>query len=88
MTRRRRRTFSAEFRAKVAIAALMGYKMLAELSEQFEQHPNQFIQFWQHALENMAELFEKDKAPKPSGVSDDDLKDLHAKIGQLTLERD
>jgi len=36
----------------------------------------------------MAELFEKDNAPKPSGISGDDLKDLHAKIGQLTLERD
>ena len=85
--RRPRRTFSAEFRAKVAIAALKGDKTLAELSEQFELHPNQIIQFRQHALENMAELFEKDKAPKPSGISDDDL-NLHAKIGQLTLERD
>ncbi len=36
----------------------------------------------------MAELFDKDKAPKATGVSDGDLKDLHAKIGQLTLERD
>ena len=88
MMRRPRRTFSAEFRAKVAIAALKGDKTLAELAEQFELHPNQIIQFRQHALENMAELFEKDKAPKPSGISGDDLKDLHAKIGQLTLERD
>ena len=64
--RRPRRTFSPEFRAKVAIAALKGDKTLAEL----------------------AELFDKDKAPKATGVSDGDLKDLHAKIGQLTLERD
>ncbi|NDA52704.1 MAG: hypothetical protein EBX66_09655, partial [Betaproteobacteria bacterium] len=49
--------------------------------------PNQIIQFRQHALEHMAELFEKDKAPKPSGISGDDLKDLHAKIGQLTEVR-
>lgn len=33
-------------------------------------------------------LFDKDKAPKATGVSGEDLKDLHAKIGQLTLERD
>ncbi|NBP36644.1 MAG: IS3 family transposase, partial [Betaproteobacteria bacterium] len=52
MMRRPRQTFSAEFRAKVAIAALKGDKTLAELSEQFELHPNQIIQFRQHALEN------------------------------------
>jgi len=74
MMRRPRRTFSAEFRAKVAIAALKGDKTLAELAEQFELHPNQIIQLRQHALEHMAELFEKDKAPKPSGISGDDLK--------------
>ena len=86
--RRPRRTFSPEFRAKVAIAALKGDKTLAELAEQFALHPNQIIQFRQYALEHMAELFDKDKAPKATGVSDGDLKDLHAKIGQLTLERD
>jgi hypothetical protein len=61
-------------------AALRSDKTLAELSEQLALHPNQIIQFRQHALEDRAELFEKDKAPKPSGVSGDDLKDLHAKI--------
>jgi hypothetical protein len=72
----------------VAIAALKGDKTLAELAEQFALHPNQIIQFLQYALEHMAELFDKDKAPKAMGVSGEDLKDLHAKIGQLTLERD
>lgn len=86
--RRPRRTFSPEFRAKVAIAALKGDKTLAELAEQFALHPNQIIQFRQYALEHMAELFDKDKAPKAMGVSGEDLKDLHAKIGQLTLDRD
>ncbi|MFN5807971.1 MAG: transposase [Burkholderiales bacterium] len=67
--RRPRRTFSPEFRAKVAIAALKGDKTLAELAEQFALHPNQIIQFLQYALEHMAELFDKDKAPKAMGVS-------------------
>ncbi len=67
---------------------LKGDKTLAELAEQFALHPNQIIQFRQYALEHVAELFDKDKAPKATGVSGEDLKDLHAKIGQLTLERD
>ena len=51
--RRPRCTFSPEFRAKVALAALKGDKTVAELAEQFELHPNQIIQFRQHAVENM-----------------------------------
>jgi len=68
--RRPRRTFSAEFRAKVAIAALKVDKTLVELSEQFDLHPKAIIQFRQHALEETAELFEKDtgKPSKPSGI--------------------
>ena len=85
---RPRRTFSPQFRAKVALAALKGDKTVAELAEQFELHPNQIIQFRQHAVENMAGLFAKDGAAKPSGPSEADLKVLHAKIGQLTLEND
>jgi transposase len=52
----------------VAIAALKGDKTLAELAEQFALHPNRSIQFRQYALEHMAELFDKDKAPKAAGV--------------------
>ena len=65
--RRPRRTFSPEFRAKVALAALKGDKTVAELAEQFELHPNQIIQFRQHAVENMAGLFTKDGVSQPSG---------------------
>jgi transposase len=72
--RRPRRTFSPEFRAKVALAALKGDKTVAELAEQFELHPNQIIQFRQHAVENMAGLFAKEGTPKPLGPSEVDLR--------------
>ena len=75
--RRPRRTFSPEFRAKVALAALKGDKTVAELAEQFELHPNQIIQFRQHAVENMAGLFAKEGAAKPSGPSEADLRAAH-----------
>jgi len=86
--RRPRRAFSLEFRAKVALAALKGDKTVVELAEQFDLHPNQIIQFRQHAVENMAGLFAKDGAAKPSGPFEADLKAQHAKIGQQTLEID
>jgi transposase len=49
----------------VALAALKGNKTVAELAEQFELHPNQIIQFRQHAVENMAGLFAKEGQLSP-----------------------
>ena len=39
MTRRKRRNYSPEFKAKVAIAAIKGDKTLAEMAQQFDSHP-------------------------------------------------
>ncbi len=83
--RRPRRNHSPQFKAKVAVAALRGDKTLAELSEHFDVHPNQITQWKQQAVENMAAAFGKGAGGQ---VSEPELKELHAKIGQLTLEND
>ena len=85
MKRRARRNHSPAFKAKVALAALIGDKTLAQIAEEFDVHPNQ-ITAWKQQLENRsAELFGKTSEPE---ISTDDIKTLHAKIGQLTLEND
>ena len=85
MKRRARRNHSPAFKAKVALAALIGDKTLAQIAEEFDVHPNQ-ITAWKQQLENRsAELFGKTTEPEVSAV---DIKTLHAKIGQLTLEND
>lgn len=83
--KRPRRNHSPQFKARVALAALQGDKTLVEISEQFDVHPNQITQWKQRALENMAVVFDKGAGGQ---ASEAELKELHAKIGQLTLEND
>ncbi len=86
MSRRPRRTHSAAFKAKVALAAVRGDKTLAELAQQHDVHPNQ-ITDWKNQLlaKAAADVFGGEpRADEPTV----DLKVLHAKIGQLALEND
>ena len=53
---KKRRNHSPQFKAKVALAAIKGDKTLAELSAEFDVHPNQITQWKQQLLENASEL--------------------------------
>jgi transposase-like protein len=87
MSRRPRRNHAAAFKAKVALAALKGEKTLSELAQQFDVHANQITQWKGQLLEGAAGVFGSEAKSEP-GESAVDLKTLHAKIGQLTLEND
>jgi transposase-like protein len=86
MTKRSRRTHSPAFKAKVALAALKGEKTLVELSQQFDVHSNQIMMWKNQLLEGAAGVFGAEKSEAKEAVVD--LKGLHAKIGELTLEND
>src|SRR6185295_7640458 len=83
--KRPRRNHSAKFKATVALAAIRGEKTLVELSEQYKVHPNQIGQWPAELLERAGEVFATAAEKHDPGP---DIKSLHAKIGQLTLEND
>ena len=86
MNRRPRRNHTPAFKAKVALAAIKGDRTLAQLAEHFDVHPNQ-ITTWKAQLEGRAsDIFGSGStAPSTPAV---DVKSLHAKIWELTLEND
>ena len=87
MSKNKRRRFSADFKAKVALEALKGEQTLSELAARFDLHPNMIAQWKRQAVEGMAEVFSS-KGSKRKEVGETQIKELHAKIGQLTIERD
>src|SRR5450759_3191537 len=85
MSRRPRRNHTPVFKSKVALAAIKGDKTLAELAQLFDVHPNQITQWKAQLLEGAAGVFGSEARTAAPSV---DLKSLHAKIGELTLEND
>jgi len=71
------------FKAKVALEAIKGEQTLVELAERFEVHPNQIAEWKKLLMERASEIFDKRKPSK-----EPDIKELHAKIGQLAMEND
>ena len=86
MTRRPRRNHSPAFKAKVAVAAIKGERTLIELAQDFDVHPNQIKQWRDQLLEGATGVF--GEAPRTEPEPTIDIKTLHAKIGELTLEND
>ena len=85
--RRPRRNHSAKFKSKVALATLKGDKTMVELTAQFDVHANQITE-WKKQLLDQAEGVFLTKAERREAESGPSVKDLQAKIGQLTMEND
>ena len=87
MSKRVRRNHTPAFKAKVALAAVKGDRTLAQLAEQFDVHPNQ-ITSWKAQLEGSAANVFGPGSSNAAAQPAVDVKSLHAKIGELTLEND
>lgn len=84
---KKRRKFSPEFKARVALDAMSGEHTIAELASKYSVHPNQISTWKKQAKEGMVASF-SGKAQNDQQVNEAQIKELHAKIGQLTIEND
>jgi transposase len=83
---KKRKQYSPEFKAKVALAALRNEASIAELAARFEIHPT-MIGCWKRELvEGAAELFDKGQKTKKQHNATVD--ELYRQIGQLKVEKD
>ena len=82
-----RRRFRADFKAKVALEALRGDKTIQELASKHKVHPNQVSTWKRQAVAGLGEVFSNGVDCARRG-HESEVRDLHAKIGELTVERD
>jgi transposase len=83
----KRRKYSAELKAKVALEALRGDQTLAELSARYNVHPNLITNWKKQARESLVDVF-NGGGQRRDAKHEAEIKELHAKIGELTVEKD
>lgn len=83
--RRPRRNHSAKFKAQVALEAIRGEKTIAEIAAHHEVHPNQVTSWKNELLQKAAAVFGGEALAEDGKER---IRELHEKIGQLTVEKD
>jgi transposase-like protein len=82
----KRKQHSAQFKAKVALAAMQNEETIAQLSSRFGVHPTMISAWKRQLLEGAAELFDKNN--KSRKQLEGQLDELYRQIGQLKVEND
>lgn len=85
MTRRKRRQFTGEFKARVALAALRGDRTINELASHYDLHPNQISQWKKELLAAAPALF-SDRRKREEKDQEELVESLYGEIGRLKME--
>lgn len=82
---KKRKTFTKEFKARVALNAIKGQKTIGELSTEYGVHPNQIGQWKKTLLKDSAELFARNK-DRNAAAQEAEKERLYQQIGKLQVE--
>ena len=89
MSKRQKQRYSAEFKAKVALAAIKGDQTISQLSSEYGIHATSINQWRRELLQGAGQVFAAGSKPTAQDAANDVLVEkLYAKVGQLTVERD
>lgn len=85
----KRKQYSSQFKAKVALEAIRGEKTTTELASQYELHPSLINNWKRQLLEGASQLFDQNsETAKPDENQQAQIDELYRQIGQLKVERD
>jgi transposase len=87
MTKRMKRKLDAALKAKIALEALREQATVADLAQRYEVHPNQIYAWKKQLLEQAGRAFESGGGDA-AAAREREIERLHAKIGELIVERD
>lgn len=83
----KRKTYTAQFKAKVAMEAIRSTKTINEIATAYGVHPVMVSQWKKEMLDRASELFETKRGPKPMGPGVSEER-LYSEIGRLKMEVD
>jgi transposase-like protein len=81
----KRRHYSKELKAKIALEAVKDYSSINEISKEYKVHPNQISQWKKQLLENLPKIFDNPRGPK-TGESNELVDQLYRQVGKLQVE--
>ena len=85
--KKQRKSYTAAFKAKVALEAIKGQRTTNEIASAYEVHPNQVTQWKKQAVSQLSEIFSNGRAR--ADTAEEDLRNqLYQQIGQLKVELD
>jgi len=86
--KRKRRNFTASFKAKVVLEALKERQSLSELAEKYQLHPNQITNWKKQFLEHADQVFSDAKSAAERKEMEQNMEELYKQIGQMKVEND